>query len=403
MAYRLLPLLFALSLVLICPCARAQERSAQPETASADTCAELRQEIARLKEADRAREEEIKRLIRRLEQLERSAAGELPVADQPVISSGEERQKDPAEDLKARLRRESEENAQLIQEAFEQRLGREGGMLLAPFKLTYEPSLAYAHASYDSIIVDGFTVYPVLVIGDIVAEKVRRDIVTNTHAFRLGLPGNLQFDLVVPLGYERRRSFRDDGTHVAKEAKKLGDISLGLSHQLVSRSRFWPDTLLGLNWKSTSGDDPYRLDNAETPSIGTGFETWGLSLTSVASADPVVLFGGLSASYTPERNKKIGRVRPGQNIGLNLGMALSLNLNTSLSFNYGYSHTLETRVDGRDIPGSDQTASSFGIGLSRARSDFHAMDIDLVIGLTRDATDFQLSVSVPFEYSLLDR
>ncbi len=116
-------------------------------------------------------------------------------------------------------------------------------MLLAPFKLSYEPSIFYAHASYDAIVVDGFTVYPVLVIGDIVAEKVRRDVITNNHSFRLGLPWNMQFDLVVPLGYERTRSFRDDGTHEANETTGLGDISLGLSYQLISRSDFWPDII----------------------------------------------------------------------------------------------------------------------------------------------------------------
>jgi len=397
---RLVILLLFLVLFAICPSAWPQDNGPGAEALATKTYAELLQDIERLKEADRVRDMVIKNLIRRIEQLERSGTDGRPVAEQPSIRVDDGGQKELAQEVKDRMRRESEENSQLIQKAFEQRLSREGGMLLAPFKLTYEPSISYAHASYDSIVVDGFTVYPVLVIGDIVSEKVRRDIITNNHSFRLGLPGNMQFDLMVPLGYERKRSFRDDGTHTAHENWGLGDISLALNYQLVNRSSFWPDTVVGVNWKSTSGDDPYNQENAAIPSLGTGFETWGVSMRSTVIADPAVIYGGLSATYTPADDKKIGHVRPGESIGVNLGMALSLNLDTSLSFNYSYSYNLETEVNGQKIYGSDQTTSTFGIGLSRAKSDFFATDIDLSIGLTRDATDFQFSVSFPFEFSL---
>jgi hypothetical protein len=187
---------------------------------------------------------------------------------------------------------------------------------------------------------------------------------------------------------------------VANETKGLGDISLALSYQLTNRARFWPDTVVGISWKSTSGDDPYRLDSADVPALGSGFETWGVSMTSMTTADPIVLFGGLAANYTPGHDKKIGHVSPGESYGINLGMALSLNLDTSLSFNYSYNYTLETKVNRQKINGSDLTTSTFAIGLSKAKSDLYAMDINLTIGLTRDSPDFQFSVSFPFEFSL---
>lgn len=397
MIYRVSTLLLSLSLLVISPTAWAED---ELESSPTKTYEELQQEIIHLKGADLVRDKVIKNLIRRIEQLERSGVDERPGEEQPSPRADNSEKKELAPEVKERMHKESKENYQLIQEAFEQRLGRGGGMLLAPFTLTYEPSISYSHASYDSIVVDGFTIYPVLVIGDIVAEKVRRDVVTNNHSFRLGLPRNMQVNLVVPLGYERKRSFRDDGTHVANETKGLGDISLALSYQLTNRSRFWPDTVVGISWKSTSGDDPYRLENADVPSLGSGFETWGVSITSMTTADPIVLFGGMSANYTPGRDKKIGHVSPGESYGVNLGMALSLNLDTSLSFNYSYNYTLETEVNRQKINGSDLTTSTFAIGLSRAKSDFYAMDIDLTIGLTRDSPDFQFSVSFPFEFSL---
>ncbi len=405
MIYRLFILFLSLSLLVPCQAVWAQndETETVPEASAAKTYKELQQEIIRLKQADLVRDTVIKNLIRRIEQLERHGAGKEPVDEQPTssaLTTDDGEHKELAPEVKERMRKQSEENYQLIQKAFEQRLGREGGMLLAPFKLTYEPGISYSHASYDSIVVDGFTIYPVLVVGDIVSEKIRRDIVINNHSFRLGLPRNLQLDLVIPLGYERQRSFRDDGTHVANDTEGVGDISLALSYQLTNRVNFWPDTVVGVSWKSKSGNDPYKQDSADVPSLGTGFETWGLSMTSMVTADPIVLFWGLSTTYTPGSDKKIGHVSPGKSYGGNLGMALSLNLDTSLSFNYGYNYTKETKVDRQKINGSDLTTSTFAIGLSRAESDFYAIDFDLTIGLTRDSPDFQFSVSFPFEFSL---
>lgn len=397
-------LLLSLSLLVICPPAGAEDEGPGPEPSSTTkTYEELQEEVIRLREADRVRDTVIRNLIRRIEQLERSGAEGRPGEERPPARAEEKEAETLSPEVMERMKQESEENYRLIQKAFEQRLSREGGMLLGPYRLTYEPSLSYAHASYDSIVVDGFTVYPVLVVGDIVAEKVRRDVVTNNHSFRLGLPWNMQFNLVVPLGYERRRSFRDDGTHTANETKGLGDISMDLNYQLVKRSRFWPDTVVGVSWKSKSGEDPYENQSADVPSLGTGFQTWGVSMTSMATADPIVLFGGVSATYTPGRDKDIGHVSPGESLGVNLGMALALNFDTSLSFNFSYAYTLETEIDRHKIKGSDLTTSTFSIGLSRAKSDFYAMDVDLTIGLTRDSPDFQFSVSFPFDFSLAGR
>lgn len=392
-----LPILFLI--LFLAQMAWAEEENSK--VVSAEMYEELQHEVARLKEALQVRDLAMKNLIRRVEQLERSAATKPATAGQSGVATSGSDPVELAPEVKQRLQRESEENYQLIQKAFEQRLNREGGMLLAPFHLTYEPSITYSHASYDSIVVDGFTVYPVLVVGDIVAEKVRRDIVTNNHTFRLGLPGNTQFDLVIPLGYEHKRSFRDDGSHQSYETNGLGDVLLALNYQLIDRSNFWPDTVVGVSWKSRSGEDPYKLSNTNAPALGTGFDTWGISMTSITVADPMVLFGGIAATYTPGRDKPIGHVKPGESFSINLGMALSLNLESSLSFSYSYNYTLETEVDKRKIYGSDQTTSTFGIGFSRAKSDLYAMDLDLAIGLTRDATDFQFTISLPFEFSLL--
>jgi len=354
-------------------------------------------EINQLQQSNKVYEKVIKNLIKRIERLEQSVAGKKTgVSENNVIL---ETKIDP--EVKARLEKESEENAKLIKTAFEQRLSKEGGMLLGKQQFIYELGLSYAHSSYDKIVVDGFTVYPVLVVGDIVSEKVRRDIITNNHSFRLGLGKDMQMDLSIPFGYEKEDSFRGDGAYESKEITGLGDIFLGLSYQLINSSIDWPNTVVALNWKTATGKDPYRLISADELSLGTGFNTYGVSLTSMANSDPIVIFGGLSFDYTDGSNKQIGHIKPGFSSGLNLGMALALNFDTSLSFNFQYRYTDQTKINGQKIKGSDMTTSIFTIGLSTSKAESYAVDIDLGIGLTSDSPDFQLTVSFPFNFSFL--
>lgn len=354
-------------------------------------------EINQLQQSNKVYEKVIKNLIKRIEQLEQSVTGKKNgISENNVIL---ETKIDP--EVKARLEKESEENSKLIKAAFEQRLSKEGGMLLDKHQFIYEVGLSYAHSSYDKIVVDGFTVYPVLVVGDIVSERVRRDIITNNHSFRLGLGNDMQMDMSIPLGYENADFFRGDGTYESKEVSGLGDIFLSLSYQLSKSNNDWPNTVAALNWKTATGQDPYRLVSANELALGTGFNSYGVSLTSMANSDPIVIFGGISVDYTDGRDKQIGYVIPGFSSGLNLGMALALNFDTSLSFNFQFRYTDQAKIDGQKINGSDLSTSIFTIGLSTSKAKSYAVDIDLGIGLTADSPDLQLTVSFPFNFSFL--
>jgi len=384
--------LTAVSLLLISHIGLAEDNTAVTSPGS-----EINQEILQLQQSNKVYEKVIKNLIQRIENLEES------VTDKDVSNKDENRKEHTEElidpEVRKRVEKESEENSKLIRAAFEQRLSKEGGMLLGQYQLIYEPSLSFAHSSYDKIVVDGFTVYPVLVVGDIVSEKVRRDIITNNHSFRLGLGHDMQMDVVIPLGYQKEDSFRGDGEFKSKNTSGIGDISIGLSHQLIKSHSDWPDTVIAFNWKTTTGDDPYRQVSSDKLALGSGFNTYGVSVTSMASSDPIVLFGGYSLNYTEERSKDIGNVKPGISHGLNLGMALALNFDTSLSFNFQFSYTDKTKINGQKINGTNITTSTFAIGLSKAKGDSNAIDIDLGIGLTSDSPDFQLTVSLPFSFS----
>lgn len=347
-------------------------------------------QLKELEQNNQLLQQVIRNLIQRIEQLEQRA-----------VSGGDEKNKesDAESETREKVEQQIKEHTDLINSAFEQRLNKQGGMLLGKGQFVYEPGITWAHSSYDTIVVDGYTVYPVLVVGDIVSERVKRNIITNNHALRFGLGQDFQLDLVIPLGYEKRRFFREDGTSDKRRTDGLGDASLALSYQWVKASPDWPDTVVGLNWKSKTGDDPYRLDDSDDIALGNGFHSYGLSMTSMTSNDPIVMFGGLSVTYTEDEKKPVGRVKPGISYGLNMGMALALNFDTSLSFSIQLADSENTKINGQTIKGSDSTTGSFAVGLSTSHGNGHALDIDLSIGLTSDSPDFQLTLSFPFNYS----
>jgi hypothetical protein len=82
---------------------------------------------------------------------------------------------------------EGEERA--AQAALERTLIERSGMLLSPGTLEIEPSLTYAHASADNVSINGVSITQALVIGKIISDRTRRNILTPALTFRLGLPG----------------------------------------------------------------------------------------------------------------------------------------------------------------------------------------------------------------------
>lgn len=356
----------------------------------------IKQQLIQLQQTNQVYQKVIKNLITRIEKLEQSE--ELSnTQSQPQNTTT---QTSPAvrETIEAQMR----ENTDLINSAFEQRLSKEGGMLLGYGQFTYEPGLSYTNSSYETVVVDGYTVYPVLVIGDIVSEKVKRGITTINQSLRFGLGADTQLDLVIPMGTEKEEFFREDGSNEVRKGEGLGDVSIGISYQLVKSNPDWPDTVIAFNWKTQTGDDPYQQGNTDKLAIGSGFDSYAISLTSMANTDPVVMFGGFTMNYTESDSKPVGRVQPGISYGLNLGMALALNMDTSLSFSFQFLESEKTEIDGSNINGSDVTTGTFSVGLSTGMGDSHAIDIDLGIGLTSDSPDFQLTVSFPLQFTFTD-
>jgi len=354
---------------------------------------------AAMSEALAERDRLIESLIARIEALERTVA-ELTTdtADSPgeAASPGPVAAVAEVEVADAdALEIERREQEQLIRSAFQRTLVERGSLLLPPGTINVAPSASFLHTSTENIVIDGFTVFPVLVVGDIVSERVRRTLGIFDTTLRFGLPWKSQLDVRIPYSYQKRDSFSADNEENALSSSGIGDVELAFSRELFRSQGVWPDLVGSLRWRTRTGTSPFDVTDDEL-ALGSGYNSLNLSLTGTKVADPLVYFGSVSYGYNDKHIETVGLFDPGDSFGFSLGMAIALNLSSTLAFSYDHQLVQKSKIDGAFIPGSDLTIGVFSVGGSYAISDELLMDLSLGIGITSDSPDLQLSASFPF-------
>lgn len=287
-----------------------------------------------------------------------------------------------------------------------------GGVLLPPGTLVIEPGVQYSHTSRARISISGFTLLEAIVLGRIISEDIKRDVVTPFINIRYGLAKDLQFEAKVPWMYRKDKEFFKSGsTEIERtvDESNLGDIEAALYYALARERGSIPDIVLSIRGKSTTGKDPYGLQTEEVEGkqrlveLPTGSGHYGLSagLTFAKSSDPAVLFLNLGYFYNFERNVGVkggidyGKIKPGDSIELGLGMAYALNEKLSTSISYQQRFTFKTRQNGQNVINSDVNVGSIFFGVSHSLSNKTAISISVGVGLTKDAPDATLEFRLP--------
>ena len=285
-----------------------------------------------------------------------------------------------------------------------------GGLLLPSGTLELETSASYYNASSDAISIEGFSILPVLVVGNIVSDRVRREVALSSVTARLGLPWNFQLDIRTPYGYEQVRTVTADNKETSQRSIGLGDVQIGLNRQIAREHGKIPDLLANVSFKTKTGKDPFGLGNNEI-ALGTGFYSAQGRLTAVKSSDPMVLFGSVSYAYNIAAGKMIpapenathqilAHFEPGDMSGFQLGGVLAVNPETSLSLGWDQTITRGLTVEGVRIPGSYLVGGTLRLGGSYIYSPGKIVDLSLGIGLTRDVPNLQFTVGVPLRFGL---
>jgi hypothetical protein len=294
--------------------------------------------------------------------------------------------------------------------ALDRALIQRGGLLLPSGTVEVDTSVSYYNASNDAISIEGFSILPVLVVGDIVSNRVRREVALSAVTTRMGLPWNLQLDVRTPYGYEIVRTVTADNLESTQRSNGFGDVQLGLSRQLTKEHGNVPDLLASVSFKTKTGKDPFSLGNNEI-ALGTGFYGAQGRITAVRASDPMVLFGSLSYGYNfpadkliPDPNnggkKTLANFEPGDTAGFQVGSILAVNPETSLSLGWDQSFTRGTTVNGVKIPGSYLVGGSLRLGASYVYAPGKNVDLNFGIGLTRDVPNLQFTIGFPLRFTL---
>ena len=265
-----------------------------------------------------------------------------------------------------------------------------GVLLLPKGSLEVAAGLSFNHSQKQGLVLVD-TPEGISTVGD---QRLRSDNLEFAATARYGLPWRSQVQVRVPFAWRRQTSVLGDGTEVSHQDTQLGDIELELAHQFLVEKGARPALIGAVSWRFPTGSDPYRTPIAAIAS-GGGTNQVAVRATALKSIDPLVLFTTLAYGYNLSRAESFGRVRQGDAISWELGGLLAVSPETSLSFGVSQQFKFRTSVDDVPIAGSDGIAAVAQFGVDQALSARVLLDVSLGIGLTTDAPDYQLLVSLP--------
>jgi hypothetical protein len=308
-----------------------------------------------------------------------------------------------------------EEKTKTLSTALEQAANLIKGRLELSFTETY------VQTSSNKLYIDGFGILPILVVGTVEIQTVRRDSFISTLGVSYKITNRLQAGLNIPYQYTLSRvgtsagitgrSTASANDETLSRAIGLGDVGGSLSYHLLDETLAKPSLLVGMGFKGRTGRDTFETkDSAKKPPTGSGFNSVSLSLNAVKTSDPAVVFGSLTYAYPLSRGHVV-YVNPGQNLpptvvdynpgdnfGLGLGMAYALNYKLTLSTSYQQSVNLPARINGRKLSNSVTNAVSIRFGVVWRFNEQTSMDLSVSPGLTQDAADVIFAVRIPYRF-----
>jgi Putative MetA-pathway of phenol degradation len=277
-----------------------------------------------------------------------------------------------------------------IERALERTLVEEGALLLPFGKAEIQPSMTFERSDSSFPIVamqNGNTL-----IGD---QEIRRNELTPALDLRVGLPLDAQLELGLPYQWVQQSAVASVGGRPLNEddatGHGFGDLSVGLAKTLLREQGYVPDVVARVRWDSATGK---KEDNGV--GLGGGFNELTGQLVASKRQDPLVFVGSLSYETTFEDDG----LDPGDEFGFTLGTVLAASPETSLRFLLDQRFADDFEVDGQPVRGSDQVMSTLSIGAASILGRGVLLDLAAGVGLTDDAPDYSVSVSLPIRFDL---
>ncbi|ADC61693.1 transporter [Allochromatium vinosum] len=272
--------------------------------------------------------------------------------------------------------------------ALERTLTAEGALLIGPKQFDVEPYFNYVRRESDQWVLAAESD----LIG-IRQGRTRRNEFDLGVRLRAGLPFSSQFELDLPYRWVDQSVVRPVGltgiNEASNQGSSVGDIKVGFATTLL-RERGWRPDLIGrVTWDTDTGD---QVDGIVP--MGIGYNELRFGLTALKRQDPLAFTASLSYTTTFEKDN----IKPGDELGLLLGVSLAASPETSLSLALVQSFKKELEINGDRIAGSDQVSSVLALGASSILGRRTLFSVSLGVGLTEDAPDYSLNLSLPMRF-----
>ena len=413
--FRLCILSMLALLLMTSVCLGATDSNVAPATASTGLVGDLdnlgKAEILKLIQnlAD-----ELKQTRSELDQLKAARQEEkLKVIPVPPVAPTPAPTETPKEQTEAEKDRERVERERAIQSV------QRSGVLLPQGKFDVEPSFTYSHTSRNFINVDGFSILPVLIIGNIQALRVERDVFQTQLALRYGILPNLQVDASVPWQSETDRyvtqSYQNNVQLAPKESGRhdqgIGDPQLGLSYQLLHEHGWVPDLIVQSTGRAPIGKSQFDIHSNSQLAQGAG--VWGVrnGITAIKTMDPIVLIFNTGYTYKFGRDLTAQRITStGTNVitttyqpggSIDNGVAVAIAMNPSFAINLGVleRYTFSTELTGvGTVQGSSLNEAQFRFGFAWAVTRNSVFNFTAAMGLTEDSPGLTITIAYPIKF-----
>jgi hypothetical protein len=261
--------------------------------------------------------------------------------------------------------------------ALERTLVLTGTLLLPPGRIDVEPFFSYEYNDRD--------------FDRTLAQLRDNDTWTAGVNLRLGLPFDSQVELGIPYIVARDVDDPFFGGGGDSFGHGFGDLRLGLAKTLLRESGPIPDLVARVTWDTNTGDDS---DNGV--GLDSGFNELGFSLNALKRQDPLAFVVSVGYEYAFENDDQ----RPGDTFALGLAALLAASPETSLRLAFSAAYSGDQEFEGRTFNGTDQNAATLSFGVSSVLGRGVLLNVDVGAGLTDDAPDYFVTVSLPFRLNL---
>ncbi|MHB9023379.1 MAG: transporter [Armatimonadota bacterium] len=276
--------------------------------------------------------------------------------------------------------------------------------------------ISYSHFSTSTLFVDGVAMLPVLVIGEVGVERMRKDLLINSLSLQYGLFDNFQTEVRVPFRAHFERRAIPDASPPQEETitgAGLGDIEGGLYYQFRRKSEMSTRWIASLQLKAATGRDIFEIDPNEEVPLGTGFWSTKVGLNGVKISDPAAVYWNFGYAYNwmrknirvvstdPQTGDPVVSyvdIKPGNTFEFGGGIAYALNPKLSLNTGLTVSVNESTTANGNDLANTALVSASLRFGVVFVTGHKTPIDIGVSVGLTDDSPDFTLEMRRTFRF-----